>query len=105
MKLLVITAVNEFKKDIIQMLKKAEVLSFSFSEVTGYRDSTQDALGSNWFASEMNQNESILYYAFVKRENVDMLFEQVEMFNSNQENFSRVHVAVLNIEKANGHSK
>lgn len=105
MKLLVITAIKEFKKDIIQMLKKAEVLSFSFSEVTGYRDSTQDALGSNWFASEMNQNESILYYAFVKRENVDMFFEQVEMFNSNQENFSRVHVAVLNIEKANGHSK
>jgi hypothetical protein len=101
MKLLVITAIKEFKKDILDMLKKAEVKNFSFSDVIGYRDGSQDALASNWFASEMNESESILFYAFVKKENVDMFFSQVDVFNAEQQNASRVHIAVLNIEKTN----
>jgi hypothetical protein len=101
MKLLVITAIKEFKKDILHMLRKAEVKNFSFREVTGYRDSSQDALASNWFASEVNESESILFYAFVKKENVDMFFSLVDVYNAEQHNASRVHIAVLNIEKTN----
>ena len=101
MKLVIITAIKQFEKDIKLQLKKAEVKTFSFKEVTGYRDSTEDALESNWFSSEMNQTESILFYAFVKKENVDMLFELIKDFNSTQKTLSHIHVAVLNIEKSN----
>ena len=101
MKLLIITAIKQFKKDIILQLKKADVKTFSFKEVTGYRDSTEDAVESNWFSSEMNQTESILFYAFVKKENVDMLFKLIHTFNEQQKTLSHIHVAVLNIEKSN----
>ena len=101
MKLLVITAIKEFKKDIKQMLQKANVKEYSYREVTGFRDASEDALESNWFASELNENESTLFYAFVKKENVDLLFRLVDEFNAGQETLSKVHVAVLNIEKSN----
>ena len=101
MKLLIITAIKQFKKDIILQLKEADVKTFSFKEVTGYRDSTEDAVESNWFSSEMNQTESILFYAFVKKENVDMLFKLIHTFNEQQKTLSHIHVAVLNIEKSN----
>jgi nitrogen regulatory protein PII len=101
MKLAIITAIKEFEKDIRVQLKKAEVKTFSFREVTGYRDSTEDSIESNWFSSEMNQTESILFYAFVKKENVDKLFELIEDFNNNQKTLSHIHLAVLNIEKSN----
>jgi len=101
MKLVIITAIEEFKKDIILLLKKADVKTFSFREVKGYRDSTQDSVESNWFSSEMNQTESILFYAFVKKENVDLLFELIKDFNEQQKVLSHIHVAVLNIEKSN----
>jgi nitrogen regulatory protein PII len=101
MKLVIITAIKQFEKDIKLQLKKAEVKTFSFKEVRGYRDSTEDAVESNWFSSEMNQTESILFYAFVKKENVDMLFELIKDFNSTQKSMSHIHVAVLNIEKSN----
>ena len=101
MKLVIITAIKQFEKDIKLQLKKAEVKTFSFKEVKGYRDSTEDAVESNWFSSEMNQTESILFYAFVKKENVDMLFELIKDFNSTQKTMSHIHVAVLNIEKSN----
>ena len=101
MKLVIITAIKQFEKDIKLQLKKAEVKTFSFKEVRGYRDSTEDAVESNWFSSEMNQTESILFYAFVKKENVDMLFDLIKDFNSTQKTMSHIHVAVLNIEKSN----
>ena len=101
MKLLLITAVSEFEKEVKQILKKAQVKTFSFREVTGYRNTSEDAIESNWFGSEMNENESIMFYAFVPKENVDMVFSAISEFNSNQETLSHIHSAILNIEKTN----
>ena len=103
MKLVIITAIKAFEKDIKLRLKSADVKTFSFRDVTGYRDSTEDAVESNWFSSEMNQMDSILFYAFVKKENVDRLFELISDFNSQQKTLSQIHVAVINIEKSNEH--
>ena len=101
MKLLLITAVSEFEKEVKQILKKAQVKTFSYREVTGYRNTSEDAIESNWFGSEMNENESIMFYAFVPKENVDMVFSAISEFNSNQETLSHIHSAILNIEKTN----
>jgi len=101
MKLVIITAIKEFENDIKLQLKEADVKTFSFRDVTGYRDGTGDAVESNWFSSEMNQTESILFYAFVKKENVNMLFELINNFNQQQQSLSQIHVAVINIEKSN----
>lgn len=101
MKLLIITAIKEFEKEIKQQLKTAKVSTFSYKNVIGYRDHSEDALESNWFSSEMNKSESILFYVFVKKENVDMLFNSINEFNGKQESLSHIHVAVLAIEKSN----
>jgi nitrogen regulatory protein PII len=101
MKLAIITAIREFEKDIKLQLKKADVKTYSMKEVTGYRDSTEDSIESNWFSSEMNQTQSILFYAFVKKENVDKLFDLVQEFNSQQKTMSKIHFAIINIEKSN----
>jgi len=101
MKLLIITAITEFEKDIKSMLKKASVKAFSYRKVTGYRDVSEEFIESNWFASEMNETESLLFYAFVKKENVDLLFQLIADFNAKQETKAQVNVASLNIEKSN----
>ena len=101
MKLAIITAIREFEKDIKLQLKKADVKTYSMKEVTGYRDSTEDSIESNWFSSEMNQTQSILFYAFVKKENVGKLFNLVQEFNSKQKTMSKIHLAIINIEKSN----
>ena len=101
MKLLIITAIKEFEKEIKLQLKNAKVNTFSYQNVIGYRDSIMDAIESNWFSSEMNKSESILFYAFVKKENVALLFETIDEFNAKQETLSHIHVAVLAIEKSN----
>jgi nitrogen regulatory protein PII len=99
MKLLLITAVREFEKDIKQLLKKAQVKSFSYKDVKGFKDNSEDDLEANWFATNMQETESVLFYAFVKEEKIDSLFDMVKEFNTEQVSKSNIHVAVLNIER------
>ena len=101
MKLLIIIAIKEFEKNVKQILKKSGVEIFSYRNVTGYKDITAESIENNWFASEMNENESVMFYAFVKEENVDIVFDLINNFNSNQKTQSNIHIAVLNIEKYN----
>ena len=54
---------------------------------------------ANWFATNMQENESVLFYAFVKEEKVDTLFELIEVFNKSQVTKSNIHIAVLTIER------
>jgi nitrogen regulatory protein PII len=101
MKLLIITSISEFEKEIKQMLVKANVKNFSYKEVIGYHNTSDEAIGDNWFATEMNENESILFYAFVPSENVEMVFNAINEFNGKQETLSKIHVATVNIENSN----
>ncbi|MCZ8198213.1 MAG: hypothetical protein O9267_11460 [Flavobacterium sp.] len=101
MKLLLITAVAEFENEVKQILKKAQVKTFSYREVTGYRNTSEDAIESNWFGTEMNENESILFYAFVENDKVDDVFNGIDEFNAKQETLSHIHSAIINIEKSN----
>jgi hypothetical protein len=101
MKLLIITAIAAFDKDIKKMLKLADVKTFTYKEVIGFKDLSGEAIESNWFGNENNECESVLYYAFIKKEKVDPFFELVNEFNGEQESLSNIHIAVLNIEKSN----
>lgn len=101
MKLLIITSISEFEKEIKQMLVKANVKNFSYKEVMGYHNTSDEAIGDNWFATEMNENESILFYAFVLSENVALVFNSINEFNAIQESTSKIHVATVNIENSN----
>ena len=89
MKLLIITSISEFEKEIKQMLVKANVKNFSYKEVIGYHNTSDEAIGDNWFATEMNENESILFYAFVPSENVALVFNSINEFNAIQETTSK----------------
>ena len=101
MKLLIITSISEFEKEIKQMLVKANVKNFSYKEVIGYHNTSDEAIGDNWFATEMNENESLLFYAFVPSENVELVFNTIKEFNGKQETLSKIHVATVNIENSN----
>lgn len=99
MKLLIITSISEFKEEVKQILKKGQVKSYSYREVTGYRDITEESIENNWFGTEMNGNVSIMFYAFVPKTNVDIVYSSIVEFNNKQDTLSQIHLAVLSIEK------
>ncbi len=101
MKLVLITAIAEFGQDIKKMLKEAKVKSYSYRDVKGFRDASEEGVETNWFGTEMNETESIVFYAFVSKENVSILFDLMKEFNDKQGSISHVHLAVFSVEQYN----
>ena len=101
MKLLIITAINAFQKDVKNILKNAGIQTYSFKEVTGYKDISDQSIGSNWFASELNETESVLFFAFTENEVVNQVFDLINEFNQQQEALSQIHIAVVEIAQSN----
>lgn len=99
MKLVLITAVHSFKKEIQHLLKQAEVKTYSYRDVTGFKDISDEALASNWFGNEHNENESIAFYAMVPLESLDKLYDLIIALNLELETRSKVHLATFSIEK------
>ncbi len=99
MKLIVIKAVASFREDIVKLLKKAAVETFSVSEVNGYSNSQQSSLG--WFPGEKEGVATNMFFAFTSAEKADELVEAVKSYNKcdvENKDFC-LKVAVLPVEQ------
>lgn len=101
MELLIITAARAFEKEIKSSLKKSGVKSFSYTEVVGYIESNSQSMADNWFASSAGEQQSVLFYAFVPKTNVDQVLEAIKIINEKEESLSKIHVAIMDIKQSN----
>jgi nitrogen regulatory protein PII len=98
MKLLLITAVESFKDDVMDILSKCGVKAFSYQEVKGHKNDSDDS--DTWFVSSHNEFDSLLFTVFIDKDCVDNIYNQVIEFNDKQKSLSHIHVATLQIEKS-----
>jgi len=100
-KLLIITAVKSYEEQIKEILKANNVATYSYNNVVGYRDSTLDSVSENWFGTEMNKGESLMFFAFMPEVTSNNLFEDIEKFNEKNDVKTKIHVFIAPIEKSN----
>lgn len=100
MKLLIVTVVEEFEKEILRLFKKANIESFSGSDIDGYKNHTSMVRTASWFPSEKGGIESSLFFSFTEDENIDTLFELIKAFNQNLETNNPIKAVVVPIEKS-----
>lgn len=98
MKLLIITAVQEFENKIKKILLKSGTKVFSYMPATGYKDMAEN-MEENWFGGGMHENESVIFMAFVPTENENLVYDKVQAFNNNDEFTSRIHVATVDLDR------
>jgi hypothetical protein len=99
MKLIIVTAVEAFQKDILKLFKKANIENFSSSDIDGYKNAPSILMASSWFSGEKTGNESHLFFSFTEDENSDALFSLIKEFNNNLETNNPVKAVVVPIEK------
>ncbi len=99
MKLLIVTAVSEFQKQVLKLFKKANIEAFSTSEIDGYKNKHSLLATQTWFPHEEGGNESVMFFSFTEQEKVDDFFEQVKKFNLHMETNNPVRAIVVPIEK------
>lgn len=101
MELLIITAIKEFEEAIKSILKNSQVVAFSSMPVAGYSNGGNEDMKSNWFARDKGESDSVLFYAFVAKNNAKKVLEEIENFNETNEVLTKIHAAVLDIKESN----
>ena len=99
MKLVLVTAVEEFQKDVLEIFKKANIENFSSSDIDGYKNVPSLLMASNWFSAGKNGNQSIMFFSFTNKEKIDGLFSIIEEFNNNLETNNPIKAIVIAVEK------
>ena len=99
MKLVLVTAVEEFQEDVLKIFKKANIENFSSSDIDGYKNSPQLLMASNWFSASKSGNESIMFFSFTNKEKIDELFTLLEEFNENLETNNPLKAIVVPVER------
>lgn len=99
MKLVIVTAVEEFQKDVLKLFKKANFENFSSSDIDGYKKGSSILMASNWFSAGKGGNESNMFFSFTEDENIDALFNLIKKFNSNLETNNPLKAVVVPIER------
>ncbi|WP_242094688.1 hypothetical protein [Aestuariivivens sediminicola] len=100
MKLVLVTAVEDFHKEVIKLFKKAQIKNFSQSDIEGYKTSTAAMEASNWFGFENTGNESVLFFSFTDEVYIDALFEHIKEFNKTLQTNNPIRAIVVPIEKS-----
>jgi hypothetical protein len=99
MKLLIVTVVEEFEKDILTLFKKVNIESFSSSDIDGFKNPTSVVKTSSWFPSEKKGVASSLFFSFTEDVNIDALFVLITAFNQNLETSNPIKAVVVPIER------
>ena len=99
MKLLIVTAVAQFRDQVHELFKKANIESFSGSGIDGYKSSPALLKTSSWFRGEVGGVESHLFFAFTSEEKVSRLLQMLTDFNKDLETDNPLKMVVLPVEK------
>jgi hypothetical protein len=99
MKLVIVTAVEAFHKDIVTLFKTAGIESFSESDIDGYKNIPNLLATSSWFPGQKRGNESNMFFSFTDEQHIDSLFELIKAFNTQLETNNPIKAIVVPIEK------
>lgn len=99
MKLVIVTAVEEFEKEVLKLFKKSNIYNLSSSGIDGYKNGSSVLMTSSWFPSEKFGNESRLFFSFAEDKNIDTLFVLIKDFNETLETNNTIRAVVVPIER------
>ena len=99
MKLIIVTVVEEYHKDILQLFKKAEINNFSESDIEGYKNSPELLVTESWFPMSKGATDSRMFFSFTDNDKIDMAFKLIKEFNNNLVTQNPIRAIVVPIEQ------
>jgi hypothetical protein len=99
MKLVIVTAVEEYNKEVLKLFKKSNIENFSSSDIDGYKNGSSVLMASNWFSAGKGGNESMMFFSFTEEENINQLFDNIKQFNAEMESNNPIKAIVVPIER------
>lgn len=99
MKLVIVTAVEEFNRELQSLFKKAKIENFSSSEIDGFKTLPLPIDTASWVTGVRSGADSMMFFSFTKSKKIEVLFSLINDFNKNIETNNPVRAIVVPIEK------
>ena len=99
MKMVIITCVSDYEKDIMKILDKAEVNAFSAFNIDGYRNDKNELDFQSWFPTTRLGTESLMFFSFDTSDKIKKLFQHIKEYNDTLSS-NPVRAAVMPIEES-----
>ncbi|MFK5890727.1 MAG: hypothetical protein QM486_08360 [Flavobacteriaceae bacterium] len=99
MKFLIVTLVKEYEKDVLHLFKKVKITSFSDVDINGFHSKSVENLIDNWFSSDADKVRSTMFFTFTNKEKIDLLLEEIKVFNTQKELSNPLRAIVLDVAK------
>jgi hypothetical protein len=82
MKMVFITCVSDYEKDIMKLLEEAEVNAFSAFNIEGYRNEKNELDFQSWFPYTKLGSESLMFFSFETLDKIRNLFNHIRKHNN-----------------------
>lgn len=100
MKLLVVTCLKEYLKDVSKLFKQANIDVFSTTEITGHRDSAPPSFLEDWFATGGEDVNSMMIFTFISERNAEQGIKLIENYNKTIEGNFPIRAFLMPVEKS-----
>jgi hypothetical protein len=100
MKLLVITSLKEYQKQVSHILDAAGIEVFSVSETIGFKDHRRPSLLDNWFSSGSDQFDSVFLFSFTEYSKAETAIELIKKYNAKNETGFPLRAFIIPVERS-----
>jgi hypothetical protein len=97
MKLLIVTLLEEHRKEVLSIFEQAGINAFSASSIEGHKFTTST---EDFFMAASETKKSLMFFSFTKDEKITPFFKLVTIFNHDALTYNPLRVVVLPVERA-----
>ncbi|NOT73463.1 MAG: hypothetical protein HOP08_00955 [Cyclobacteriaceae bacterium] len=101
MKLLIITCLKEYQKEVARMLGQAGITVFSVSQTMGFKENHDVNLLDSWFSNGQEHFDSIFFFSFTTETSAENALKLIKAGNEATETDFPIRVFIVPVEKSN----
>jgi len=99
MKLVIVTVVDDYIKQVSKLFSNAGISTFSQLDIEGYKSGAPNDATSGWFATRRGGADSEMFFSFAEEVLIEQLFDEIKTFNLTVDEQNPVRAIVVPIEK------
>ena len=89
----------DHEEELRKIFKDSNTPIYSKLDVKGYKIKSENLDFANWFGDSIDGDRSVMFFAFVPKENMEMIFDRVRAFNDQDDRVFPLHAFQMPVEK------
>ena len=100
MKLLIVTCLKEYQKEVAKIFEQAGIMVFSVSETMGFKENHSINLLDSWFSSGKEHFDSIFLFSFTAEASAEKAMALIKVYNNENKTNFPIRAFLVPVEKA-----